>query len=335
MRAATHISFGIFLFGILASIFDIKPSAALISTLSLASLLPDIDHQNSFFGLICSPVSKYIDKKFGHRTITHSFLFLFICALCFLPTAIFNKYIWLSILIGVFSHFIADGMNISGVPLFWPSPKIFYFIPERYLISTGDKEELFYFLAFTSGASVTIGTTFIGFKQILHFLLPSFESTFYLYSLNCDGLGEKTLCQVKVDQCGEYCGEISGYILGIYNNKLIVWNETQGYALVEKSYVLKISLKKIKNAKILVQTYNFYKTPLEIKSFDEFFVTLRGEFNGNFVCEDASQIYPVFQTNQNLTHISLNHILLSDFQKKNCKGFIQDAWLEYKIRKLI
>lgn len=85
----------------------------------LGSLLPDIDHKKSLLGSI-------VHLPVKHRTLTHSFLFLF------LTTAIIAQYnigFAIGIFVGIFSHLFLDmvGRKSAGICLFYPSKKKYSF----------------------------------------------------------------------------------------------------------------------------------------------------------------------------------------------------------------
>ena len=44
----------------------------LLPIILIASILPDIDHTKSIIGKIFFPIAQVINRKYGHRTITHS-----------------------------------------------------------------------------------------------------------------------------------------------------------------------------------------------------------------------------------------------------------------------
>ena len=56
------------------------PHFGLIFLCALFSLLPDIDTGASFIGFLFPWVSETIERRFGHRAVTHSFLALIIVA---------------------------------------------------------------------------------------------------------------------------------------------------------------------------------------------------------------------------------------------------------------
>ena len=77
MRAATHLAFA-GLTGVVASGFGAEPGVAGAAALAAGSLLPDLDTQHSGFGRMVKPLSGRLERRFGHRTITHSLLGLVI-----------------------------------------------------------------------------------------------------------------------------------------------------------------------------------------------------------------------------------------------------------------
>ena len=47
-----------------------------LSLSAVSSQLPDVDTTKSFSGRVLFPLSSYLEKRFAHRSITHSFLAL-------------------------------------------------------------------------------------------------------------------------------------------------------------------------------------------------------------------------------------------------------------------
>lgn len=88
---------------------------------SFASLLPDIDMPNSKLGKVVKPYAKIINKLFGHRTITHSVLWL-IPMIIFLVKYIDTEFalLWAGIITGFMSHIISDTFTKGGVPWLYP-----------------------------------------------------------------------------------------------------------------------------------------------------------------------------------------------------------------------
>lgn len=85
---------------------------------TLGSILPDIDHPKSFISRHSFGLGKVINKKFGHRGITHSLVtwaVLFTTLVLFLPSPF-----TLGVGLGYLLHIIEDYFSVSGVPLFLP-----------------------------------------------------------------------------------------------------------------------------------------------------------------------------------------------------------------------
>ncbi len=131
MTAVNHIAGGIAITGITLSFWDINifSNSKFLSLCIFSALLPDIDHRKSIIGRLFFPISKYLDIKFGHRTITHSLTFLFPIFLFFLFTEvnIINPYLnkediqySLIFLFAYLSHLILDMLTVKGIPLFYP-----------------------------------------------------------------------------------------------------------------------------------------------------------------------------------------------------------------------
>jgi len=151
MKAPAHIATGITFTGILCSIFDINIFQSYNSILlcALCALIPDIDTTKSLIGKSLYPISKFIHRKFGHRTITHSLLFLILFYCTFKVLIYFdliqNKDFLMIACFALISHLILDMFTLSGVPFFYPFLKNSCVIPgnPNYRFPVGDiKSEL-------------------------------------------------------------------------------------------------------------------------------------------------------------------------------------------------
>ncbi|MDR1340424.1 MAG: metal-dependent hydrolase [Prevotellaceae bacterium] len=151
MKAPAHIAAGITFTGVLCSIFDINifQSYAYTSLCVIFSLLPDIDTTKSTVGKLVWPVAKLINRKFGHRTVTHSILFLFFIFLILKALYYFNIIqnadYYMIVEFSTLSHIILDMFTVSGVPFLYPFIRNACVIPgnPEYRFNTGDmKSEL-------------------------------------------------------------------------------------------------------------------------------------------------------------------------------------------------
>lgn len=134
MTSLNHISGGIAITGISLSFFDINifSDPAYLGTCVFASLLPDIDHTKSIIGKFVYPLARYIDRNYGHRTITHSLTFFvpILMIVIFTEINFINPYferegLTYSMIFGfaMFSHYILDMATVTGIPLFYPLMK--------------------------------------------------------------------------------------------------------------------------------------------------------------------------------------------------------------------
>lgn len=85
----------------------------------VGALLPDICHSGSKIGRKLPILSKVINGLFGHRTFTHSLLFLVIVAWLlnsFMP----NEAVKAGFLAGMVSHYVLDMATRNGIKLFFP-----------------------------------------------------------------------------------------------------------------------------------------------------------------------------------------------------------------------
>lgn len=83
------------------------------------AVVPDLDEPKSKFGKPLFFISLPINQIFGHRTFTHSLLFVAIIGAI---TAIFNLKFSLAAIIGLLSHIIGD-MITGRVQVLYPNKK--------------------------------------------------------------------------------------------------------------------------------------------------------------------------------------------------------------------
>ncbi|WP_100407096.1 metal-dependent hydrolase [Bacillus solitudinis] len=84
------------------------------------SLLPDICHRRSKIGRRIPILSYFVSMLFGHRTLTHSLLFVALLTLfvhIVFPQAMLIRD---GLLVGLLSHIVLDMATTRGVQLFYP-----------------------------------------------------------------------------------------------------------------------------------------------------------------------------------------------------------------------
>jgi len=136
MNGTNHITGGIVFTGIFASFWDVNifSNPWTLFFTALFAILADIDHTRSPIGKLFFPISKYLDRKYGHRTITHSLIAYFgLYAVIRLIEIISNQKNDVSFVFcfAYASHLIFDMMTKQGVPLFYPFKKNPCVIPEN------------------------------------------------------------------------------------------------------------------------------------------------------------------------------------------------------------
>jgi len=86
----------------------------------IAGVIPDLDEHRSKFGKMLFPISFAINKSFGHRTFTHSLLFVVIVGVVLM--LFFEPYVWLSSSAGILAHIVGD-MVTGRVKFLYPWKK--------------------------------------------------------------------------------------------------------------------------------------------------------------------------------------------------------------------
>jgi inner membrane protein len=145
MTTPTHITFAEFLYLLLLTTTGVALNAINALVVAVASTLPDIDTAASYPGKLLPVVSKRLERRFGHRTFTHSVAFIVALAVLLLPVRLVSADIFVCILAGYSSHPFLDTMTVHGVKLFYPlsSSKCVFPLevnnPHRYRIQSGSK----------------------------------------------------------------------------------------------------------------------------------------------------------------------------------------------------
>lgn len=118
MTGKTHIIGGVAASLAFAQITNYEP-AILLGAGVIGSLIPDICHAGSKIGRALPILSKLINGLFGHRTFTHSLLFLVLFAALlhnFMPIEAVSA----GLLVGMASHIVLDMATKRGVKLLFP-----------------------------------------------------------------------------------------------------------------------------------------------------------------------------------------------------------------------
>ena len=160
MTGKTHASCGLLVGAMTIEYFqtDLFTSITIITLAVISSLLPDICHTQSKIGRRFKILSLLVRTLFGHRTFTHSLLFisLIIILLYFIQTP---DYYLVSIIFGLLSHVILDMLTPRGVKLLYPIPLTIKF---PLVFRTGGLVDL------SLAGALTTGAIYVLFLSLIH-----------------------------------------------------------------------------------------------------------------------------------------------------------------------
>lgn len=129
MTMPNHLAGGAVFTGFFASILfgvNILASPWTLATTLVASVLPDCDHTRSPIGKLLLPLAKWLNRRFGHRTITHSIPALVALTLLvsFVEKTYFDHFrVSIAFCLAYWSHLLFDMCTLQGVPLMYPFRK--------------------------------------------------------------------------------------------------------------------------------------------------------------------------------------------------------------------
>ena len=117
-----------------------------------------------------------LERRFGHRTITHSAVGIMAVALVASPLWFVDPlYFWCA-LGGYWSHLWIDMLNVRGVDLFWPSPVRLVTPGNRnWRMEVGSKAEMVLLSALLALTVALYPLSHLGFRDALQALLKSFD----------------------------------------------------------------------------------------------------------------------------------------------------------------
>jgi len=120
MTSPTHVVFSelVFLMFLTTAQISLTPLNALL--VAAGALVPDLDSASTYVGKLLPFIARRVERRFGHRTFTHSLLFTAILALALLPLVALDKDPYLCLLAGCLSHMFLDTMTVTGVCLLYP-----------------------------------------------------------------------------------------------------------------------------------------------------------------------------------------------------------------------
>ncbi|MGB3543184.1 metal-dependent hydrolase, partial [Rubrivirga sp.] len=155
MRLGTHVAGGILGYTVAATFFHLPWTATGVVVASAAAAAPDIDTLGSTVGRVFSPVAKRIERRFGHRTITHCYAAQAVVAAVSLPLVWAGQtHLYAALVVGYVSHTFLDTWTVQGVRVFWPWSDrrgVFPYYNRNetsYRTKTGSRVDTFFGIAF-------------------------------------------------------------------------------------------------------------------------------------------------------------------------------------------
>jgi inner membrane protein len=152
---------------------------------AVAAILPDIDLPPSKIGRLFFWVSVPLERRFGHRTLTHSLVGLAGLVVVVSPLWLLQPLYFWCVVGGYWSHLWLGMLNIRGIDLLWPSPVRLVTPGNRnWRLEVGSKGEMVLLSALLVTTLALYPLSQLGFRDALQVLLQSFEIAVEQYQRN-------------------------------------------------------------------------------------------------------------------------------------------------------
>lgn len=171
MMALTHVAVGTVAYAGLAALFGGEISPPVLGAAALGSLLPDVDTPSSRAGFCVYPLALWLERKFGHRTVTHSMTGVAVCALVFSPLLFFVHLhvLFIALVCGFCLHLAGDACTKAGIPLMWPRRERWVFPGDaKFRLKTGSMAEWVVLGVVLLLAALTLPVARMGPRRWLH-----------------------------------------------------------------------------------------------------------------------------------------------------------------------
>lgn len=121
MRLGTHVTGGVLAYTVATTFFQIPWTPTGIVVAAGAAAAPDVDTLGSTVGRVFAPLARRIERRWGHRTITHCYAAQVAVAVAALPLVWLGlPHLYAAVVVGVASHSFLDTLTVQGVRVFWP-----------------------------------------------------------------------------------------------------------------------------------------------------------------------------------------------------------------------
>ncbi|MBL8253472.1 MAG: metal-dependent hydrolase, partial [Candidatus Competibacter sp.] len=176
MTYGTHVAFASVLYLGGATLFGYKPDVVGWLLAATASLGPDVDLPTSKVGRLLFWLSVPLERRFGHRTVTHSAVGLLVVALIASPLWWVRPLYFWCVLGGTWSHLWIDMLNVRGADLFWPSPvRVVAPGNRNWRLEVGSKAEMVLLSVLLLLTVALYPLSHLGFRDALQAVVRSFD----------------------------------------------------------------------------------------------------------------------------------------------------------------
>lgn len=268
MTTPNHIAGGLVFTGTMLSFYNVNlfEKPLYLFSCIVFSLIPDIDTPKTIPGKAVFPIAIAINRRFGHRTLTHSLLFMsfLLLILMFISRFFILNGIYIKILFFAYlSHLILDMLTIQGVPLFYPfrrNPCVLPADPSFRFTTNNVKSETIVFTVFVLLA-------FTMFPLFTQGFWTSYNRKFGTIA-HCDRENNNSntwiICEYEYIKNNEkHTGE--AFILSSNEKKLDLFNKKEVFELSTDDRTIRILNSKPKNSGIVKRfnELNFMNIPLD------------------------------------------------------------------------
>jgi membrane-bound metal-dependent hydrolase YbcI (DUF457 family) len=178
VTTSSHLAGSALIYLLAGALAESPPSVAGLAASALGSLLPDIDAPTSSIGRPFFPLASWLNRRVGHRTVTHSLLgmagfALVLAGLGYLAELAglgegLSAYVW-PLVVGYGSHLLVDTLNKTGVELFWPSGlRCVFFFNEGWRIASAGRGDYWFMVLCLMGSLGAYPLARDGFTLSVH-----------------------------------------------------------------------------------------------------------------------------------------------------------------------
>jgi membrane-bound metal-dependent hydrolase YbcI (DUF457 family) len=233
MKASTHVGFAGLVYLVLLTPAGVRPTALNSLAVAVASVLPDIDSGASYIGRVVPLLTRFLERRYGHRTLTHSLPFLAFLVILSLVPLLAGIDLFACVLVGYASHPFLDTCTPAGVRLFYPFSSVrcvFPFdanSPHRFRVDTGSKLDMTLGFLFFVACLPAYYVASEGYERFIRLTQHSIESAVRDY----EEYAPSAVVFAAIDAHDQLSGErLKGTyrILGALNGHTLVFEHRDG-----------------------------------------------------------------------------------------------------------